>query len=56
MIRFEKMWAIARKEFSEFRRNRYVLMTMVFMPMLMTIILPVVYLVPVTAPYLTCVL
>ena len=32
MIRFEKMWAIARKEFSEFRRNRYVLMTLVIMP------------------------
>ena len=49
MIRFEKMWAIARKEFSEFRRNRYVLMTLVAMPMIMTILLPIVYLVPVTA-------
>jgi ABC-2 type transport system permease protein len=48
MIRFEKMWAIARKEFSEFRRNRYVLMTLVLMPMIMTIILPIVYLVPLT--------
>jgi ABC-2 type transport system permease protein len=49
MIRFEKMWAIARKEFSEFRRNRYVLMTLVFMPLIITIVLPVVYLAPVTA-------
>ena len=49
MIRFEKMWAIARKEFSEFRRNRYVLMTLVFMPLLMTIVLPIIYLVPVTS-------
>ncbi|MGD0817072.1 MAG: ABC transporter permease subunit [Methanomassiliicoccales archaeon] len=49
MIRFEKMWAIARKEFSEFRRNRYVLMTLVMMPLIMTIVLPVAYLVPVTA-------
>jgi ABC-2 type transport system permease protein len=49
MIRFEKMWAIARKEFSEFRRNRYVLMTLVIMPIIMTIVLPVAYLVPVTA-------
>ncbi len=49
MIRFEKMWAIARKEFSEFRRNRYVLMSLVIMPMIMTIVLPIVYLVPVTA-------
>lgn len=48
-MRFEKMWAIARKEFSEFRRNRYVLMTLVLMPLIMTIVLPVVYLVPVTA-------
>jgi ABC-2 type transport system permease protein len=48
MIRFEKMWAIARKEFSEFRRNRYVLMSLVIMPMVMTIILPIIYLVPVT--------
>ncbi len=49
MIRFEKMWAIARKEFSEFRRNRYVLMTLVLMPLVMTIVLPIVYLVPITA-------
>ncbi len=49
MIRFEKMWAIARKEFSEFRRNRYVLMTIVMMPLIITIVLPIVYLVPVTA-------
>jgi ABC-2 type transport system permease protein len=49
MIRFDRMWAIARKEFSEFRRNRYVLMSLVIMPMIMTIILPIVYLVPVTA-------
>ena len=49
MIRFEKMWAIARKEFSEFRRNRYVLMTLVIMPLVMTIVLPVIYLVPVTS-------
>ena len=48
-MRMEKMWAIARKEFSEFRRNRYVLMTLVLMPLIMTIVLPVVYLVPVTA-------
>ena len=48
MIRFEKMWAIARKEFSEFRRNRYVLLTLVLMPMVMTILLPIVYLVPIT--------
>ncbi len=49
MIRFEKMWAIARKEFSEFRRNRYVLMTLVLMPLIMTIVLPIAYLVPITA-------
>ena len=49
MIRLEKMWAIARKEFSEYRRNRYVLMTLTLMPMIITIILPIIYLVPVTA-------
>jgi ABC-2 type transport system permease protein len=49
MIRFEKMWAIARKEFTEFRRNRYVLMTLVFMPLIITIVLPVIYLAPVTS-------
>jgi ABC-2 type transport system permease protein len=49
MIRFEKMWAIARKEFTELRRNRYVLMSLVFMPLIITIVLPVIYLAPVTA-------
>jgi ABC-2 type transport system permease protein len=49
VIRFEKMWAIARKEFSEFRRNRYVLLTLILMPLIMTVVMPVVYLVPVSS-------
>jgi ABC-2 type transport system permease protein len=45
--RFDKVWTIARKEFSEFRRNRYILYSLVLMPLIMTTVLPVFYLLPV---------
>ncbi|MCG7845033.1 MAG: ABC transporter permease subunit [Methanomassiliicoccales archaeon] len=41
------MWTIARKEFSEFRRNRYILYSLILMPLIMTTVLPVFYLLPV---------
>jgi ABC-2 type transport system permease protein len=47
-MRFEKSWIIVRKEFSEFRRNKYILYSLFLMPILMSVVLPVVYLVPIS--------
>ncbi len=48
-MRFEKAWIIVRKEFSEFRKNKYILYSLFLMPIVMSVILPVVYLVPISA-------
>jgi ABC-2 type transport system permease protein len=47
-LRFEKAWIIVRKEFSEFRKNKYILYSLFLMPILMSVVLPVVYLVPIS--------
>lgn len=51
-MRFEKTWIIVRKEFSEFRRNKYIIYSLVLMPVIMAVVLPIVYLVP-TASFAT---
>jgi ABC-2 type transport system permease protein len=45
-MRLDKSWIIVRKEMSEFRKNKYILYTLVFMPILMAVVLPTVYLIP----------
>jgi ABC-2 type transport system permease protein len=47
-MRLEKSWIIVRKEFSEFRKNKYILYSLFLMPILMAVVLPVVYLVPIS--------
>ncbi len=47
-MRFEKSWIIVRKEFSEFRKNKYILYSLFLMPILMAVVLPLVYLVPIS--------
>lgn len=47
-LRWEKVDTIVRKEMAEFRKNRYILISLFAMPLLMSTILPLVYLVPIT--------
>ena len=47
-MRFDKIWTVARKDISEFRTNRYIMFSLALMPMVMAVILPVVYLLPIT--------
>ncbi len=47
-FRLDKIDAIVRKELGEYRRNRYILATLLGMPLLMSIILPLVYMLPIT--------
>lgn len=42
------MWAVARKDLSEFRTNKYVMYSILLMPLLLAVVLPVIYLTPFT--------
>jgi len=46
-MNLDKIWIIVRKEFSEYRKNRYILYSLFLMPLLMAVVLPLVYLVPI---------
>lgn len=45
----EKAVIIAKKDIAEFARNRYVLMTIVLMPLVIAVVLPAVYVLPINA-------
>lgn len=45
-MRWDNVWTIVRKEFSEYRVNRYILYTLVFMPILLAIVMPLIYVLP----------
>jgi ABC-2 type transport system permease protein len=47
-MRFDKIWIVARKDISEFKTNRYIIFSLVLMPLVMAFIMPIVYLVPFT--------
>lgn len=47
MIRKDRIWAVVQKEFSEFRRNKYILYSLVLMPFLLATVLPALYLTPI---------
>ncbi|OGS42603.1 MAG: hypothetical protein A3K67_05720 [Euryarchaeota archaeon RBG_16_62_10] len=46
-MRFDRAITVAKKDIAEFARNKYVLMTIVMMPMIAAVILPIVYVVPI---------
>jgi ABC-2 type transport system permease protein len=48
-MRFDMAWIIVRKEFSEYRVNRYILYTLVFMPLILAIVMPIIYVVPISS-------
>jgi ABC-2 type transport system permease protein len=47
-MRFDKIWIVARKDMSEFRTNKYIVFSLILMPLVMAFVLPVAYLVPIT--------
>lgn len=48
VLRWEKVDTIVRKELAEYRKNRYILISLVLLPVLMCTVLPIVYLSPIT--------
>lgn len=47
-MRLDKVWIVARKDMSEFRTNKYIIFSLAVMPIVMSFVLPVVYLLPFT--------
>jgi ABC-type Na+ efflux pump permease subunit len=46
-MRMDRAIIVAKKDLSEFRKNRYIMLTIVLMPLFASVILPVVYVVPI---------
>jgi ABC-2 type transport system permease protein len=46
-MRIDRAVIVAKKDLSEFRKNRYIMMTIVMMPLISSVILPIVYVVPI---------
>jgi ABC-2 type transport system permease protein len=47
-MRLDKVWIVARKDMSEFKTNKYIVFSLVLMPLVMSFVLPIAYLVPIT--------
>lgn len=46
-MRLDRAIIVAKKDLSEFAKNRYIMMTIVMMPLVASVILPIVYVVPI---------
>lgn len=46
-MRSDRAWIVAKKDLAEFSKNRYIMMTIILMPMFVAVLLPIVYVVPI---------
>jgi ABC-2 type transport system permease protein len=46
-MRFGKAWIVARKDMSEFKTHKYILFTIIFMPTIMGVLIPLGYFLPI---------
>ena len=46
-MRFDRSIIVAKKDIAEFRKNKYIMMTLLIMPLIISIMLPFVYVMPV---------
>jgi len=47
-MRLDRVWIVAKKDMAEFRTNKYVMFSLVLMPLLLALVLPIIYLAPFT--------
>jgi ABC-2 type transport system permease protein len=47
-MRLDKVWVVAKKDMSEFKNNKYIMYSLILMPLLMAVVLPIIYLSPAT--------
>jgi len=43
----DRILAVAKKDLAEFRKNKYIMMTILFMPLVISVILPAIYVLPI---------
>jgi ABC-type Na+ efflux pump permease subunit len=46
-MRFDKAWIVAKKDMAEFKTQKYILFTIVFMPVIMGVLIPLGYFLPI---------
>jgi len=46
-MRLDRSWIVAKKDLAEFRRNKYIMMSLLVMPLMVSIVLPAVYAMPI---------
>lgn len=46
-MRLKKAWIVARKDMAEFKTHKYILFTIIFMPMIMGVLIPLGYFLPI---------
>lgn len=47
-MRLDRVWIVAKKDMAEFRTNKYIMFSLVLMPVLLSLVLPIIYLAPFT--------
>ena len=47
-MRLDRIWVVAKKDMAEFRTNKYIMFSLVLMPLLLALVLPTIYLTPFT--------
>ncbi len=47
-MRLDKIWTVALKDMWEFRTNKYIIVSLILMPLLMSVVMPTVYILPIT--------
>jgi len=48
-VNTDRIAAVAKKDLAEFRKNKYIMITIVFMPLVISVIMPTVYVLPINA-------
>ncbi|MGQ9588419.1 MAG: ABC transporter permease subunit [Thermoplasmata archaeon] len=48
-MRFDRSLIVAKKDLAEFRKNKYIMMSIVFMPLLISVMMPIIYVVPINS-------
>jgi len=46
-LRLDRALIVAKKDFAEFKKNRYIMATLLFMPLVVAVILPMIYVIPI---------
>jgi len=46
-MNLDRAMVVSKKDIAEFRKNKYIMMTLLIMPLMVSIVLPFIYVVPI---------